>query len=127
MHMRRRLLVCLLLLALLPAGLSSLAAQSAPKASAKVQPDAAGANSRSAGKHSDPTIPKPQTATEASSSSTSGSEASKDQEKPAATALAVSPAALDFTNVEAGGQSAPQYVTLSNNSNGNLTVKKVES
>lgn len=48
--MRPRLLVCLLLLAVLPAQLFSLAVQSTPKGPAKAQPDAAGASSTSTGK-----------------------------------------------------------------------------
>lgn len=123
--MRHRRLVCLLLLAVLPAGASSFVVQSAARPSTKVQPNTAGTSSKSEGKHPDQTVTKPQTATQASSSSTSGSETSKGQEKPAAAALVVSPPALDFANVEVGAQSAPQYVTVSNNTNGNLPVGHV--
>lgn len=124
MDMRYRLLICVLLLTVLPVRFFSVAAASKP--SGRVQPDAEGANSRDKGKQPHPTVQKPETTTDAGSSSTTGSKASKDNEKTTVPVLVVSPAALDFGNVEVGGQSAPQYVTVSNNTNANLPVGPVK-
>ncbi len=123
--MKSRLLTYLLLLVLLGELVSSVAAQGGPNDSGKAQSNSAGAGSSSTAKESDRATSH-EAASEASST-TSGNEPPKGKDASTAAVPSISPATLDFADVEAGGQSAPQYVTVSNNTKGDLSVSKVES